>query len=489
MPFFPTGITTGGPYQPLNGNLTEISALTPGETNLIQYRGGQWNLQTLGGLWDDLMDDPAPGSYAYTALPFTITNDKRLLGRDSALPPFTAMEIEIGSGLDLSAGVLSVDTSSGFVTGITGTLNQVAANGDYVNPQTGPVTLSLPQDIHTLATPTFGGLTLGSPLTAANGGTGLTGLGTGVATALGINVGSAGSFITNGGALGTPSSGTVTNLTGTASININGTVGATTPAAGSFTVVGIGTSSPGVPLHLTADDQTTARIRIENTGGGQAYDLVAGLNNVSQDGFSIFDATNNATRMHISSSGNVLFTGGINNTAIGATTPSTGKFTTSEVTTNRAVGRAPIGVYRDAIAYSPGSIGGLIFVPDADVGTAIEFTNAGGAGVVGSISHTSTTTSYNTSSDRRLKTNIRDFTGSAAIIESIRVCQYDWKTGEKDTVGFVAQELYEVYPAAVTKGDDGEDVTKPWAVDYSKLVPVLVSEIQALRARVAVLEN
>jgi len=38
-----------------------------------------------------------------------------------------------------------------------------------------------------------------------------------------------------GGALGTPSSGTVTNLTGTASININGTVGATTPASGSFT--------------------------------------------------------------------------------------------------------------------------------------------------------------------------------------------------------------------------------------------------------------
>ena len=35
--------------------------------------------------------------------------------------------------------------------------------------------------------------------------------------------------------LGTPASGTVTNLTGTASININGTVGATTPAAGAFT--------------------------------------------------------------------------------------------------------------------------------------------------------------------------------------------------------------------------------------------------------------
>jgi hypothetical protein len=59
--------------------------------------------------------------------------------------------------------------------------------------------------------------------------------GTGVVTALGVNTGTAGAFVVNGGALGTPSSGTVTNLTGTASININGTVGATTPAAGTFT--------------------------------------------------------------------------------------------------------------------------------------------------------------------------------------------------------------------------------------------------------------
>jgi len=61
--------------------------------------------------------------------------------------------------------------------------------------------------------------------------------GTGVATALAVNVGSAGAFVVNGGALGTPQSGTVTNLTGTASININGTVGATTATTGAFTTI------------------------------------------------------------------------------------------------------------------------------------------------------------------------------------------------------------------------------------------------------------
>jgi hypothetical protein len=50
------------------------------------------------------------------------------------------------------------------------------------------------------------------------------------------------------GDLGTPSSGTVTNLTGTASININGTVGATTPDAGTFTSLNFSALPSGLNL-------------------------------------------------------------------------------------------------------------------------------------------------------------------------------------------------------------------------------------------------
>lgn len=71
--------------------------------------------------------------------------------------------------------------------------------------------------------------TLGSSCTATVPiSTGVSGLGTGVATALAINVGAAGSTILNAGALGTPSSGTLTNVTGLPAAGTVGTAGTLT---------------------------------------------------------------------------------------------------------------------------------------------------------------------------------------------------------------------------------------------------------------------
>jgi hypothetical protein len=77
----------------------------------------------------------------------------------------------------------------------------------------------------------------------------------------------------SGGPLGTPSSGTVTNLTGTASININGTVGATTPTTGAFstvaassTVSGTGHISNGSLASVWSLDTSATTITIANNG-------------------------------------------------------------------------------------------------------------------------------------------------------------------------------------------------------------------------------
>lgn len=108
---------------------------------------------------------------------------------------------------------------------------------------------------------------------------------------------------------------------------------------------------------------------------------------------------------------------------------------------------------------------------------------------VGSISVTTTATAYNTSSDARLKTNVRPLTGSGAIIDALKPSLFDWKSGEKDSYGFIAQEVHPIFPQAVTKGDDDPDtITAQWAMDASKFMPLAIAELKSLRARVAELE-
>jgi hypothetical protein len=122
----------------------------------------------------------------------------------------------------------------------------------------------------------------------------------------------------------------------------------------------------------------------------------------------------------------------------------------------------------------------------ADGNNGIGFRNASGT-TVGSITVNSSTTSYNITSDQRLKENIQDAYSASSLIDSLQVRQYDWKTGGlHQRYGFVAQELVTVAPEAVHQPADPEEMM---AVDYSKLVPMLVKEVQSLRARVAQLES
>src|SRR5204863_88357 len=89
--------------------------------------------------------------------------------------------------------------------------------------------------------------------------------------------------------------------------------------------------------------------------------------------------------------------------------------------------------------------------------------------------NSATSVSYNTTSDERLKTNILQSKFSINDLLKIQVRDYNYKddkTGNLQT-GFIAQQLYTVFPNAVTPG--GEDAkTNPWMVDYGRITPLLV---------------
>ena len=97
-------------------------------------------------------------------------------------------------------------------------------------------------------------------------------------------------------------------------------------------------------------------------------------------------------------------------------------------------------------------------------------------GAIGSITQSGTTAVlYNTSSDQRLKENITDADDAGSKIDAIQVRQYDWKAdGSHQDYGMVAQELMTVAPEAVSGDPDSNEMM---GVDYSKLVPMMLKEI------------
>jgi hypothetical protein len=104
---------------------------------------------------------------------------------------------------------------------------------------------------------------------------------------------------------------------------------------------------------------------------------------------------------------------------------------------------------------------------------------------VGSITTNGSATSYNVSSDYRLKEDLKDFAG-LDMVSKIPVYDFKWKVDENRSYGVMAHELQEVLPDAVSGDKDAEEMQ---GVDYSKIVPLLVKSIQELEARVKELEN
>jgi hypothetical protein len=303
--------------------------------------------------------------------------------------------------------------------------------------------------------------------------------------------------------------------------------------------VGIGTSAPSQVLHLSTASTSYALAETTGTGTSAGFRMKGSASadytlftTQGTNQFAIYDNAAGAERMRIDSSGNLgigvspssKLDINISTNARGYFADNIGEVTSGtfclQVVNSANAALKPLGFRAEDIRFATGSsermridasgnlLVGTTSTADTDVGAKIfsggrmvqgfagteladmhDFYRgtAGSLSRVGNIRTNATTTTYNTSSDERLKENITDANDAGDKIDAIQVRQYDWKAdGSHQDYGMVAQELLEVAPEAVSASEDPEEMM---GVDYSKLVPMMLKEIQSLRARVAQLES
>jgi hypothetical protein len=183
-----------------------------------------------------------------------------------------------------------------------------------------------------------------------------------------------GTLLYGGGPLGTPSSGTVTNLTGTASININGTVGATTASTGAFTtlsatgVTTVGNGAASTNGLLVLDGATTnnfgAVIRF-NRGGTQQWQLghESGINGGANNAFILYDQVGGAIGLKYTTSTGLAVTGALSATGALSITATAA----SSISRTLSVGAL----------IASGNLSGLGFVPNS-TGLSAGYNYSGG---------------------------------------------------------------------------------------------------------------
>ena len=114
------------------------------------------------------------------------------------------------------------------------------------------------------------------------------------------------------------------------------------------------------------------------------------------------------------------------------------------------------------------------------------FLNSSGT-LSGSIEHTgSTAVTYNTSSDYRLKENIKPLENGLDRLNNLKPVKFDWKEDGTSSEGFIAHEVQEIFADAVSGKKDAEMMQ---GMDYGRITPLLVKAIQEQQEQIEQLKT
>jgi len=252
--------------------------------------------------------------------------------------------------------------------------------------------------------------------------------------------------------------------------------------------VGIGTTSPNAMLHLRSDGVSIIRLSDSDTSGendstigridfetedsnnpGVAANIHSRLTDTTNGACSLSFATGTPTtlntRMLINSSGRISI-----NTTSDSFDGVTGNLNIANTNTNN---HTVINCSRNTV----------------NDRSQIRFSNPNGN--VGSINTSGSATSFNTSSDYRLKENATAISDGITRLKTLKPYRFNFKVDASTTVdGFFAHEVTAVPEAITGTKDEVDSDNKPvyQGIDQSKLVPLLVAAVQELIGKVEALE-
>jgi hypothetical protein len=117
----------------------------------------------------------------------------------------------------------------------------------------------------------------------------------------------------------------------------------------------------------------------------------------------------------------------------------------------------------------------------------IDFFDGSSTSRKGAIETNGTSTTYSTTSDRRLKDNIQPITDATEKLMSMNPVTHTWISSpdEPRVHGFIAQEMQEVVPEAISGDKDSEEMM---SMDYGRITPVLVAALQEANKKISELE-